>query len=61
MKEYKNESIALVMSFCLSQEHLSTIDIFCYMCGCSAASVTVVDGLKAVAPKKKCPLCRQVT
>jgi hypothetical protein len=26
MKEYKNESIALVMSFCLSQEHLSTID-----------------------------------
>ncbi|RZR93560.1 hypothetical protein BHM03_00022110 [Ensete ventricosum] len=26
---------------------------------CSAASVTIVDGLKAADPKAKCPLCRQ--
>ncbi|XP_015891889.2 probable E3 ubiquitin-protein ligase BAH1-like 1 isoform X1 [Ziziphus jujuba] len=32
--------------------------IFCYMCACSAASVTIVDGLKATEPKEKCPLCR---
>ena len=34
--------------------------IFCYMCACSAASVTIVDGLKAADPKEKCPLCREV-
>lgn len=34
--------------------------IFCYMCACSAASVTIVDGLKAAEPKEKCPLCREV-
>ncbi|KAH0978236.1 hypothetical protein GBA52_027955 [Prunus armeniaca] len=33
--------------------------IFCYMCACSAASVTIVDGLKAAEPKEKCPLCRE--
>ncbi|CAL9106186.1 probable E3 ubiquitin-protein ligase BAH1-like 1 isoform X1 [Musa acuminata AAA Group] len=33
--------------------------IFCYICSCSAASVTIVDGLKAADPKAKCPLCRQ--
>ncbi|KAJ7972960.1 E3 ubiquitin-protein ligase BAH1 [Quillaja saponaria] len=33
--------------------------IFCYMCACSSASVTIVDGLKAADPKKKCPLCRE--
>lgn len=32
--------------------------IFCYMCACSAASVTIVDGLKAANLKKKCPVCR---
>lgn len=35
--------------------------IFCYMCACSAASVTIVDGLKAAEPKEKCPLCREVS
>ncbi|RWW10009.1 hypothetical protein GW17_00026468 [Ensete ventricosum] len=34
--------------------------LFCYMCCCAAASVTIVDGLKAADPKAKCPLCRQV-
>ncbi|KAF3962318.1 hypothetical protein CMV_013152 [Castanea mollissima] len=34
--------------------------IFCYMCACSAASVTIIDGLKAVEAKGKCPLCREV-
>ncbi|KAL9260137.1 E3 ubiquitin-protein ligase NLA-like protein [Drosera capensis] len=33
--------------------------IFCYMCACSAASVTIVGGLKTASPKKKCPLCRE--
>ncbi|XP_024027731.1 probable E3 ubiquitin-protein ligase BAH1-like 1 [Morus notabilis] len=34
--------------------------IFCYMCACSSASVTIVDGLKSAEPKAKCPLCREV-
>ncbi|KAG6477063.1 hypothetical protein ZIOFF_066315 [Zingiber officinale] len=38
----------------LTCDHLS-----CYMCCCSAASVTIVDGLKAANCKSKCPLCRQ--
>ncbi|XP_048502130.1 probable E3 ubiquitin-protein ligase BAH1-like 1 isoform X2 [Beta vulgaris subsp. vulgaris] len=33
--------------------------ILCYTCACSTASVTIVDGLKAAAPRQKCPLCRQ--
>ncbi|MQL94366.1 hypothetical protein Taro_027027 [Colocasia esculenta] len=33
--------------------------IFCYMCCCSAASVSIVDGLKSADPKARCPLCRQ--
>lgn len=33
--------------------------IFCYMCACSAASVTIIDGLKSADPKEKCPLCRE--
>ncbi|KAG5514231.1 hypothetical protein RHGRI_035585 [Rhododendron griersonianum] len=32
--------------------------IYCYMCACKAASVTIVDGLKAANRKEKCPLCR---
>ncbi|GAY40936.1 hypothetical protein CUMW_055630 [Citrus unshiu] len=49
-------------------EHIDTVfdpvsltcgHIFCYMCACSAASVTIVDGLKAAEPKEKCPLCRE--
>lgn len=34
--------------------------IFCYMCACKAASVTIVDGLKEAKPKEKCALCREV-
>lgn len=33
--------------------------IFCDICACSAASVSIVDGLKEASPKEKCPLCRQ--
>ncbi|XP_042516878.1 probable E3 ubiquitin-protein ligase BAH1-like 1 [Macadamia integrifolia] len=33
--------------------------IFCYMCACSAASVSIVDGLKSTDHKAKCPLCRE--
>ncbi|KAI8522677.1 hypothetical protein RHMOL_Rhmol13G0015000 [Rhododendron molle] len=32
--------------------------IYCYLCACKAASVTIVDGLKAANRKEKCPLCR---
>ena len=39
---------------------LSCGHIFCYLCCCSAASVTIVDGLKSADHKSKCPLCRQV-
>ncbi|CAN0889011.1 E3 ubiquitin-protein ligase BAH1 [Linum grandiflorum] len=33
--------------------------IFCYICACSAASVTIVDGLESADPRGKCPLCRE--
>ncbi|GFP85599.1 E3 ubiquitin-protein ligase bah1 [Phtheirospermum japonicum] len=33
--------------------------IFCYLCACKAASVTIVDGLKAAKPDNKCPICRE--
>lgn len=33
--------------------------IFCFSCACSAAAVTVVDGLYGANPNSKCPLCRQ--
>ncbi|EEF39250.1 ubiquitin-protein ligase, putative [Ricinus communis] len=33
--------------------------ILCYMCACSAASVTIIDGLKAAEHNKRCPLCRK--
>lgn len=33
--------------------------ILCYMCACKAASVTIIDGLKAADVKEKCPLCRE--
>lgn len=55
--------IDLTCSICLDTVFdpvsLSCGHIFCYMCCCSAASVTTIDGLKAANPKAKCPLCRQ--
>ncbi|XP_039013900.1 E3 ubiquitin-protein ligase BAH1-like [Hibiscus syriacus] len=33
--------------------------IFCYICACSSASMTIIDGLKAANPKERCLLCRQ--
>ncbi|KAG2406581.1 E3 ubiquitin-protein [Vigna angularis] len=33
--------------------------IFCYICACSAASVSIVNGLKSADSRKKCPLCRE--
>ncbi|KAK9201456.1 hypothetical protein WN944_016659 [Citrus x changshan-huyou] len=33
--------------------------ILCKMCACSAASVSIVDGLKLADPTEKCPLCRK--
>ncbi|XP_078160181.1 putative E3 ubiquitin-protein ligase BAH1-like 1 [Carex rostrata] len=54
--------INLTCSICLDMVFdpvsLSCGHIFCYMCCCSAASVSIVDGLKVAALKKKCPLCR---
>ncbi|KAJ6873463.1 hypothetical protein NC651_032364 [Populus alba x Populus x berolinensis] len=55
--------IDLTCSICLDTVFdpvsLTCGHIFCYMCACSAASVTIVDGLKAAEPKEKCPLCRK--
>ncbi|KAH7578347.1 hypothetical protein JRO89_XS01G0371200 [Xanthoceras sorbifolium] len=55
--------IDLTCSICLDTVFdpvsLTCGHIFCYMCACSAASVTIVDGLKAAEPKEKCPLCRE--
>ncbi|KAB1202926.1 putative E3 ubiquitin-protein ligase BAH1-like 1 [Morella rubra] len=55
--------IDLTCSICLDTVFdpvsLNCGHIFCYMCGCSAAEVTIIDGLKAAEPKAKCPLCRE--
>ncbi|TKY52527.1 E3 ubiquitin-protein ligase BAH1 [Spatholobus suberectus] len=55
--------IDLTCSICLDTVFdpvsLTCGHIFCYTCACSAASVTIVDGLKAANPKEKCPLCRE--
>ncbi|XP_059625686.1 probable E3 ubiquitin-protein ligase BAH1-like 1 [Cornus florida] len=57
-----NLDINLTCSICLDTVFdpvsLTCGHIFCYMCACKAASVTIVDGLKAADPKEKCPLCR---
>lgn len=54
--------IDLTCSICLETVFdtvaLTCGHIFCYMCACKAASVTIVDGLKVAEPKEKCPLCR---
>ncbi|XP_077218090.1 SPX (SYG1/Pho81/XPR1) domain-containing protein [Tasmannia lanceolata] len=55
--------IDLTCSICLDTVFdpvsLTCGHLFCYMCACSSASVTIVDGLKSAEPKSKCPLCRQ--
>ncbi|GMN38011.1 hypothetical protein TIFTF001_007274 [Ficus carica] len=55
--------IDLTCSICLDTVFdpvaLTCGHIFCFMCACSSASVTIVDGLKFAEPKEKCPLCRE--
>ncbi|ESW16280.1 hypothetical protein PHAVU_007G143600 [Phaseolus vulgaris] len=55
--------INLTCSICLDTVFdpvsLTCGHIFCYSCACSAASVTIVDGLKAAKSRAKCALCRQ--
>ncbi|KAF3334750.1 E3 ubiquitin-protein ligase BAH1-like 1 [Carex littledalei] len=55
--------VDLTCSICLDMVFdavsLSCGHIFCYMCCCSAASVTIIDGLEVAALNKKCPLCRR--
>lgn len=55
--------IDLTCSICLDTVFdpvsLSCGHIFCYICACKGASVTIVDGLQAANPKEKCPLCRE--
>ncbi|CAN1353279.1 E3 ubiquitin-protein ligase BAH1 [Linum perenne] len=57
--------IDLTCSICLDTVFdpvsLTCGHIFCYICACSAASVTIVDGLKSADPRGKCPLCREVS
>ncbi|XP_043711088.1 probable E3 ubiquitin-protein ligase BAH1-like 1 isoform X2 [Telopea speciosissima] len=55
--------IDLTCSICLDTVFdpvsLTCGHIFCYKCACSAASVSIVDGLKSTDHKAKCPLCRE--
>lgn len=55
--------IDLTCSICLDTVFdavsLSCGHIFCYLCSCAAASVTVVDGLESAGRGAKCPLCRR--
>ncbi|XP_009799059.1 putative E3 ubiquitin-protein ligase BAH1-like 1 [Nicotiana tabacum] len=55
--------INLTCSICLDTVFdpvsLTCGHIFCYICACKGASVTIVDGLQAANPKEKCPLCRE--
>ncbi|GAA0148088.1 ubiquitin-protein ligase [Lithospermum erythrorhizon] len=55
--------IDLTCSICLDTVFdpvsLTCGHIFCYMCACKAASVKIVNGLKAADTKEKCPLCRE--
>ncbi|KAH6811165.1 SPX domain-containing protein [Perilla frutescens var. frutescens] len=57
-------SIDLTCSICLETlfdpVSLGCGHLFCYMCACKASSVSVVEGLKAACPHKKCPICREV-
>ncbi|KAK1398865.1 RING-type E3 ubiquitin transferase [Heracleum sosnowskyi] len=55
--------IDLTCSICLDTVFdpvsLTCGHIFCYMCACKAASVTIIDGLIATGSKEKCALCRE--
>ncbi|MCD7470798.1 E3 ubiquitin-protein ligase bah1 [Datura stramonium] len=55
--------IDLTCSICLDtvfdSVSLTCGHIFCYICACKGASVTIVDGLQTANPKEKCPLCRE--
>ncbi|CAN4091427.1 unnamed protein product [Withania somnifera] len=55
--------IDLTCSICLDTVFdpisLTCGHIFCYICACKGASVTIVDGLQIANPKEKCPLCRE--
>ncbi|KAK3037770.1 hypothetical protein RJ639_030689 [Escallonia herrerae] len=58
-----NFSADLTCSICLETvfDPVSLLcgHIYCYMCACSAASVTTIEGLKAANSKSRCPLCRE--
>ncbi|KAK7396888.1 hypothetical protein VNO78_18050 [Psophocarpus tetragonolobus] len=55
--------IDLTCSICLDTVFdpvsLTCGHIFCYICACSAASVSIVNGLKNADHKGRCPLCRE--
>lgn len=55
--------IDLTCSICLDTVFdavsLSCGHIFCYLCSCAAASVTIIDGLESANRRSKCPLCRR--
>nr|GMD25281.1 E3 ubiquitin-protein ligase BAH1-like isoform X1 [Ipomoea batatas] len=56
-------NVDLTCSICLETVFdpvsLSCNHIYCYMCACSAASVTSIDGLRSANSNRKCPLCRK--
>ncbi|XP_027111182.1 E3 ubiquitin-protein ligase NLA isoform X1 [Coffea arabica] len=55
--------VDLTCSICLEAlfdpVSLTCSHMFCYMCACSAGSVSTIDGIKAADSKSKCPLCRK--
>lgn len=56
-------AVDLTCSICLETlfdpVSLACSHMFCYMCACSAGSVSTVDGIKAADSKSRCPLCRK--
>ncbi|XP_078436160.1 SPX (SYG1/Pho81/XPR1) domain-containing protein [Wolffia australiana] len=59
MKLEVNLTCSICLDTVFDPVSLSCGHIFCYVCGCSAASTSIVDGLKAADSKARCPLCRQ--
>ncbi|KAH7655030.1 putative E3 ubiquitin ligase protein [Dioscorea alata] len=61
--DWVNLQIDLSCSICLETVFdpvaLRCGHIFCYICCCSAASVTIIDGLDTVDSKTQCPICRR--
>ncbi|GLT96302.1 hypothetical protein SLE2022_139360 [Rubroshorea leprosula] len=50
---------AICLEIVFNPYALSCGHLFCKSCACSAASVLILEGLKAASPDSKCPICRE--